>query len=236
MWTKTYYGQSPGDLQNLKNGFAGRFLAHDKNITGPNVKWPSKLPSILIVGDSIIGNFCISKIIQEFKGIANVNLLQQPHHCKNINSWLDEWKIEEWNHYKCVFWFDGMHGFPERVTEPEWEKLTPILVDRIKKSIPNILWGTCTPVPPKVPQNSKNSVKGPNSSDQKLNNTSVVNRNITIKKLMQKLNIPVLDLYNVVISVIDIIQPDKTNIHFNKQGEILIGKYISEKLKELYFS
>ena len=32
--------------------------------------------------------------LTHLKTIANVNFLQQPHHCKNIQSWLDIWKVE----------------------------------------------------------------------------------------------------------------------------------------------
>tara|TARA_B110000008_G_scaffold261838_1_gene283568 strand:+ start:74 stop:481 length:408 start_codon:yes stop_codon:yes gene_type:complete len=133
MWTRTFYGQSPGDLQNLKNGFAGRFMGYDKRLTSPHHKLDSNLPIILIVGDSIIGNYCVQNIVNHFKGIANINVLQQPHHCKNIDSWLEDWKVDEWDHYYCIFWFDGMHGFPERVTEEEHKELTPKLVNRLKK-------------------------------------------------------------------------------------------------------
>jgi hypothetical protein len=33
-----YKGQSPGDLDNLKNGFAGRFSGYDKTLKGPQDK------------------------------------------------------------------------------------------------------------------------------------------------------------------------------------------------------
>ena len=31
-WTRQFNGQSPGDLENKKNGFAGRFMGFDKNL------------------------------------------------------------------------------------------------------------------------------------------------------------------------------------------------------------
>ena len=131
-WEKIYYGQSPGDLENKNNGFAGRFSGYNNKIISPSTNINSELPVILIVGDSIIGDICVLNIREKFKGIANVNFLQQPHHCKNIDSWLEEWKINEWKHYHCVFWFDGMHGFPERVTEEEHQKLTPKLINNLQ--------------------------------------------------------------------------------------------------------
>lgn len=182
VWTRQFYGQSPGDLENKKKGFAGRFMGYDNKLQSPCDKIESKLPVILIVGDSIIGDVCVSNIRKQFQNIANVNFLQQPHHCKNIASWLNEWKIDEWNHYHCIFWFDGMHGFPMRVTEDEHVKLTPVLINRIKKNTLNILWGNCTPIPDNMPQNQNNSVKGPNSKEQLLTNESVIHRNKSIKQ------------------------------------------------------
>ena len=58
-WSREFKGQSPGDLENKKNGFAGRFLGYDSNIRSPNDKIPSTLPVILIVADSIISETCI---------------------------------------------------------------------------------------------------------------------------------------------------------------------------------
>lgn len=105
-----------GDLENKNNGFAGRFMGYDSKLLAPSDSIPSELPVVLIVADSIIGDKCISSIREQFRDIANVNFLQQPHHCKNIGSWLEDWKIDEWKQYHCIFWFDGMHGFLERVT------------------------------------------------------------------------------------------------------------------------
>ena len=73
-WTNTFYGQSPGDLENKKNGFAGRFSGYEPSLKQPSDKIHSDLPVILIVGDSIIGNYCISFIRNKFNNIANVNI------------------------------------------------------------------------------------------------------------------------------------------------------------------
>jgi len=31
IWTRQFNGQSPGDLDNKNNGFAGRFMGYDSN-------------------------------------------------------------------------------------------------------------------------------------------------------------------------------------------------------------
>ena len=35
IWNNTFYGQSPGDLDNKKNGFAGRFSGYNEKIKSP---------------------------------------------------------------------------------------------------------------------------------------------------------------------------------------------------------
>lgn len=232
-WSREFKGQSPGDLENKKNGFAGRFLGYDSNIRSPNDKIPSTLPVILIVADSIISETCIVYIRNYLNGIANVNFLQQPHHCKNINSWLDEWKVDEWTQYHCIFWFDGMHGFPNRVTETEHQELTPILVNRIRKSIKNILWCNCTPIPDDMPQGQKNSSAGPNAKEQRLTDESVINRNVSIKNEMSLLGVELLDIYSIIKPIQRSLQLRK-DVHFNHHGEKLIAESICKRLFELF--
>jgi hypothetical protein len=233
-WTRQFNGQSPGDLENKKNGFAGRFMGYDSKLLTPSDKIQSNLPIILVVGDSIIGDVCVSNIREQFRNIANVNFLQQPHHCKNINSWLEEWKIDEWNHYHCIFWFDGMHGFPERVTEIEHKELTPLLVDRIRKNTSNILWCNCTPIPEDMPQGEMNSIRGPNSKQQRLTNESVINRNISIAQEMKTMNVELLDIYEKMQPIKHLVQRPK-DIHFYPKGEIIMSNYICQHLKTLFF-
>ena len=180
-WTTTYYGQSPGDLENKNNGFAGRFAGYKNNFKNPIDHIKTKLPTILIVGDSILGDHCCSAIRYNLKNIAEVSILQQPHHCKNIMSWFDTWNVEKWK-YDIIFFFDGMHGFPPRVTEEEHLKLTPFVINRLKKATDNLVWANCTPVHANFPQGNKNSVNGPNTIEQIISEESVINRNKSILK------------------------------------------------------
>jgi hypothetical protein len=235
IWTSQFNGQSPGDLYNKKNGFAGRFLGYDERLRSPCDVLSSVLPVMLVVGDSIIGDISVSNIRSRFQGIANVNFLQQPHHCKNIDSWLLEWEVENWTHYHCIFWFDGMHGFPERVTEAEHLHLTPLLVEKIKKNTKNLLWCNCPPIPDNMPQGRSNDANGPNSKDQKLSNESVINRNISIKNEMTELNVELLDIYSKMKPIQHLVQRTQ-DIHFLPKGEMLMSNYICNKLKEMYFT
>lgn len=234
LWTRQFNGQSPGDLDNKNNGFAGRFLGYDIQLMSPCNKLPSQLPVMLIVGDSIIGDVCVSNIRNQFRGIANVNFLQQPHHCKNIDSWLEDWKVDDWTQYHCIFWFDGMHGFPERVTEAEHLELTPLLVERIRKNTKNLMWCNCTPIPDDMPQGHSNSIKGPNSKEQRVTNESVIDRNVSINKEMTELNVDLIDIYSKMKPIQHLVQRPR-DLHFFPKGEIIMSNYICLKLKEKYF-
>lgn len=63
-WTRQFNGQSPGDLENKNNGFAGRFMGYDSKILSPSDKIPSILPVMLVIGDSIIGDVCVFQILE----------------------------------------------------------------------------------------------------------------------------------------------------------------------------
>lgn len=231
-WTTTYLGQSPGDLENKNNGFAGRFSGFDNKLKNPVDYIKINLPSILIIGDSIIGDYCCSFIRYKLNNIANVSILQQPHHCKNIMHWLDTWKVEEWK-YDIIFFFDGMHGFPNRVSEEEHQKLTPLVINRLKISTKNILWGNCTPIPDDFPQGNKNSINGPNSVEQIVNNNSVINRNKSIKLVTENNNIELIDLYELIKPIQTRVQPKYDDIHLNNEGQIIMGNCIVNYLKSM---
>jgi hypothetical protein len=228
-WTTTYYGQSPGDLENKNNGFAGNFVGYNLLLKHPKDKIKSNLPTVLIMGDSIINNYCIHYIRAGLSGIANVNVLGHPHHCKNIKSWLDDWEVEKWD-YDIIFYFDGMHGFPPRVTEEEHQKLTPIVINRLYKATKCLIWGNCTPIPDNMPQGKKNSVKGPNSKDQILINESAVERNKSILKITTEHNIHLIDLYSETRPFQSQIQYH-LDLHFNQRGQQIIANAIISGIK-----
>jgi len=56
-WTNISYGQSPGDLENKNNGFAGQFSGYEPSLKQPSDKIQSDLPVILIVGDRLFTKY-----------------------------------------------------------------------------------------------------------------------------------------------------------------------------------
>tara|TARA_Y100000589_G_C27186853_1_gene643066 strand:+ start:550 stop:1260 length:711 start_codon:yes stop_codon:yes gene_type:complete len=230
IWNKTYYGPKPSDIKNKQNVFAGHFSGYEITIKNPADKKQNEYPLVLIMCDSIIGKCCISCIRNELKGIANVNVLQHPHHCKNIQTWLEKWEVDKWN-YDVIFYFDGMHGFPMRVTEKEHQEFTPIIIEKLSKVSKNIIWGNCTPLPEDMPQGKKNSKKGPNSKEQILTNQSVIERNKSILISVNKYNIYLIDLYSLMRPIQKKMQ-FKKDAHFIKQGERIIAAKIISGIKK----
>ncbi len=219
-----------GDEERQKR-FAGRFSGFHSSLVSPGQKIKTDLPIVLIMSDSILGGVCWKTIQAMLRGKANVSYIQHPHHCKNIDKWLDIWGIDNWDHYHTIFYFDGMHGFPPRVSEEEHQELTPKIIERLKNVTKNVVWGNCTPLP-EMKQGEKNSKLGPNSKEQELTNQRVINRNKSLKKEMEETNTTLVDLYSLLKPIQSQVQP-KGDSHFNQFGSIIMATAISQELLKL---
>ena len=220
-WCSLYGDDSSGK-------FAGRFSGCHPTITSPSQKFKTDLPQILIMSDSIVSGHCLNIIRSLLRNKAYVNYIQHPHHCKGIEKWLNNWDIDKCTHYHTLFFFDGMHGFPPRVSEDEHRELTPKLVERMKKIFKNVIWGNCTPLP-NMKQGVKNSALGPNSKEQTLTNESVINRNKSLKIEMEETNTNLIDLYSLLKPIQNQVQPQGDS-HFNQFGTVIIGTAITHEL------
>lgn len=85
-----------------------------------------------------------------------------------------------------------------------------------------------------MPQGKKNSTKGPNSKEQRMTNESVINRNKSIKEEMDMMKVELLDIYEIMKPIQNLVQ-GKKDIHFSRKGEIIISDHICKRLKELFF-
>ena len=228
----TYHGPSPGDLKNVKNGFAGKFSGYclQQKVPQVKIKFNTK-KNVLIMGDSIIDRHTIYYIREGLVENFNVAFLNHPHHCKNIEYWLNEWKTDNWD-YHVIFYFDGMHGFPNRVTEEEHRKYTPLLIKRLKKVCDLLIWGNLTPIPKDIPNGLSNSLNGPNTREQHISDLAVIKRNESIKIITSQLNVPLIDLYSLMKPIQYKTQLNPKDIHFNELGQEIYGKYIAERIIE----
>ena len=166
-WSKSWR------FKNVKNGFteiSGYCL--QQKVPQVKIKFNTK-KNVLIMGDSIIDRHTIYYIREGLVENFNVAFLNHPHHCKNIEYWLNEWKTDNWD-YHVIFYFDGMHGFPNRVTEEEHRKYTPLLIKRLKKVCDLLIWGNLTPIPKDIPNGLSNSLNGPNTREQHISDLAVI--------------------------------------------------------------
>jgi len=118
------------------------------------------------------------------------------------------------------------------VTEEEHGQLTPLIINRLKNTGAKLLWGNCTPIPENFPQGITNSEAGPNTMHQIFTDSSVINRNISIRKTCFKTKVPLVDLYSLTYPLLKQIQLP-VNIHFNHRGQIIIGNVIGKEIKTL---
>lgn len=200
--------------------FAGTFFGSHP------LKYKTNKPNILIMSDSILDNSW--EMIKNILKNMTVTYIQHPHHCKNINKWLDIWEFNKWKKYDVIFFFDGMHGFPPRVSEKEHQLLTPRVCKKLKTITQNIIWCNCSPLP-EMKQGEKNSKNGPNSKDQILTNDSVIERNKSIKKEMMETNTRMLDIYSLLKPIQSDIQIPY-DCHFNKKGASIIAKAVTNEI------
>jgi len=79
-----------------------------------------------------------------------------------------------------------------------------------------------------MPQGQTNSVKGPNSKQQKVTNESVINRNESIKYEMTTMKVELLDIYEKMKPIQHLVQRPK-DIHFYQKGEIMMSiQYVND--------
>ena len=222
-WAKEY-----GDEERQRR-FSGRFVGYDKSLISPMQYKQTSLPVVLLLADSIFGGNCFLKLQNKLKGKVNISYIQHPHHCKNIHKWLDIWGIDQWKHYDIIIYSEGLHGFPNRVSEQEHEIENPKLIKRLQKNS-KLIWCKCTPIPETMPQGLKNSKRGPNSREQITTNQSVINRNKTLEKEMNRYNIKLIDLYSPLKSLGKSVQKASNDIHFNDKGENIISDIVSKEI------
>ena len=85
-----------------------------------------------------------------------------------------------------------------------------------------------------MPQGQTNSVKGPNSKQQKLTNESVINRNESIQIEMNTLHVELLDIYDKMRPIQSMTQRPR-DIHVFPKGEMIMLNHICNPPKQSFF-
>ena len=188
----------------LKAKERGRITAWDY------VKDDPALPRVLIIGDSI-SRGCTVPVRDALKG--KVNLHRAPANCGPTRYGLE--KLDIWlgkGDWDLIVFNFGIHDrrTPSKTYTASLEKIIALLNPQTKK----LLWLTSTP----VPEGANEYVAG-----------SINRLNSVATPLMQKHNIPVIDLHGYILPKLDEYQLPK-NCHFKGDGYNYMGAFIAEEV------
>jgi hypothetical protein len=117
--------------------------------------------------------------------------------------------------YALIHYNDGLHSLPPRITDEQFGVGLTAMLKHLKTVTPRVIWATTTPAP-----DLANSL-GPESQ-----NEMIITRNAMSKQIAAKFNIPVNDLYELVIGDREQLQKFG-NVHFTPEGSAKMGKQIA---------
>jgi len=213
----------------LAFSFAGQSLAQAKKAPPkkrpPNpafapVKEKPGLPRVLLIGDSISIGYH-KAVVKNLEGKANVH--RPKANCgptirglEQIEAWLGDgkWDVIHFN------W--GLHdlkyiGEKRQVPLDEYDKNLRKLVERLKKTKAKLIWCSTTPVP-----------KG---CSPRRSNDDVIAYNAAAKKIMEKNDIAIDDLYGFALPQLDKIQRP-ANVHFSPEGSAVLAKQVAASIQK----
>jgi len=175
----------------------------------------SKLPKVLVVGDSIVGNY-FPTISSELKGVAD---------CTRLNGsrvvgdpmLLKEFLLVNDEKYDVIHVNNGLHGY--ETTEPDYGRYLAEYIDFIRTCQPQakIVWGRSTQMMPAFCEYEKRKER-------------LVERNRLADAVMKARGIPMTDLYAVTLGKPELYATD--GIHFNAQGSRALGLAAAESIKK----
>jgi lysophospholipase L1-like esterase len=181
----------------------------------------SKLPHVLLIGDSITQGY-YQQVADQLKDKASVARLTTSKSVGDPALLAEVTMVLQQYPFDIIHFNNGLHGWG--YTEEEYEKAFPEFLATIKKHAKNakLIWATITPV--------RNSAKLAEFSPQ---TERVKRRNQIALGLVSKAGIPVDDLFSLVEGHPEYQSPD--GVHFNGEGikaeAAQVAKKILEQLK-----
>lgn len=180
-----------------------------------------KLPRVLLIGDSMSIAYTLP-VRELLAGKANVqripaNGATTDEGIKKIDAWLGEkkWDVIHFN------W--GLHDLKvtkggHQVEPSKYEANLRELVKKMKSRSAKIIWASTTP----VPEGKVNPPRNP---------ADVEAYNAAAKKVMDENQVPIDDLYALVMPrVAEIQQP--VNVHFKPAGSKILAEQVASKILE----
>jgi lysophospholipase L1-like esterase len=178
------------------------------------------LPRVLLIGDSIACGYS-SMVIKQLQGKVNVDRLGTS---RSIN---DQVLIKETAlmvedfHYIAIHFNNGLHGWhlDEKSYASNLRQYVQLL-QRLDNSA-KLIWASSTPI------TNQGDVKTLNTE----NNAKVIQRNSIAEKIMREYDIPINDLYQLVLGKAELRSDD--GYHYNTDGQNMLGEEVAKVLSNV---
>lgn len=180
-------------------------------------------PRVLFIGNSISDGY-FNKVSSHLDNFVNCDHLATSR-CIEDPSFFKETKIAMAKYKHAVIHFNnGLHGW--HLTNEEYQKGLERYVKflKLKKSKDCFLiYSLTTPVSSKEQGQKLDPVR----------NQIVLSRNRIAHEIMEKNNIPVIDLYSLIEAELDKYIISKGNVHYKEEGYDMMAKMISNEILRL---
>lgn len=177
----------------------------------------TKLPNVLLVGDSITRNY-YPEVQRQLTDVANVYLFATSASVGDprLVRQLDEFASMENVQFKVVHFNNGMHGWT--YSEDEYKNAFSSFIHELRVIAPaaSFIWATITPV-------RTETAPGPT-------NARIDARNSIAFTFLAKDGIPVDDQHKLMTHHTD---QYEDNVHFNTAGAVIQGQQVAELLRIL---
>lgn len=177
----------------------------------------SKLPNVLLVGDSISRNY-YPEVQHSLHDVANVYLLASSTSIGDprLSHQLAEFVAMERVHFRIVHFNNGMHGWD--YSEEEYRKAFPAFLKSIRAMAQgaSLIWASTTPV--------KSDAVGGATNDR------VDARNAIALALVNRAHIPIDDQHALMMKHLDTYQD---TVHFNEEGSEIQGRQAAKFIRTL---
>ena len=198
-------------------------MIHDKINKFTLEKTDKELPSVLLIGDSIVSGYTAT-VRSELSEIAITDFWVTGMHenCPDLHKELEE--HTKARKYTMIHFNIGLHGWPEgRIPEGQYENLMKKYVNVIKASAPQavLVWASTTPV---------TELGNPEKLNEMIN-PIIVDRNRMALEIMKSHGIVVNDLYAFMINKLKYKLEDR--FHWNSEGKVLQGKEVARFIKNI---
>lgn len=177
----------------------------------------TSLDRVLLIGDSISRGYT-QPVIELLKDVVHVDRLansrgiNDPALTREITYVLGEFR------YKAIHFNNGLHGFhiPDDVYGSQLAQLVDVLGHYGQGA--KLIWASSTPV----------TLAGDASTLDPINNAIVLRRNEIAAAIMRDSNIPINDLYSVMVDRPELSAGD--GYHYTSEGYEVLGKRVAARI------